>query len=56
MRRLRSYSNDEPIYDGKAYKLSSMYYAGNGGLLLYASHVTRREDGSLEYQMSAVDG
>jgi hypothetical protein len=53
MHQLQSYKQDEPVYDGNAYTLTSTYHAGN--LNMYATHVTS-SGGTPEYHMSQVDG
>jgi len=54
MHKLQSYSQDEPVYDGNAYTITSTYYAGN--LRMYTTHPTQAEDGTTEYHMSTVGG
>lgn len=39
MHSLQSY-NQEPIYDGNAYTVTSTYHAGTGALKLYTTHLT----------------
>ncbi|RFU33639.1 hypothetical protein B7463_g2715, partial [Scytalidium lignicola] len=50
---LQSYKQ-EPVYDNKAYTLTSTYH--NGQLLFYAHHPTAGPENSAEYHMTQIDG
>ncbi|KAI5459609.1 hypothetical protein BGZ63DRAFT_415155 [Mariannaea sp. PMI_226] len=56
MHSLQNYQSNEPLYDGKPYTFSSIYYGGT--LLLYAHHVTapRTPKGMPEYHTTEVGG
>lgn len=56
MHKLQSYGEDEPVYDGNAYTMSTTYHAGTGTLQMYTTHPTQAADGSTEYHMAQVDG
>ena len=53
---LQNYGRAEPIYDGKAYTISSTYHAGAGTLQMYAHHSTRPASPgrSQEYHMTQI--
>ena len=55
MHKLQSYKT-EPVYDSKAYTVTSTYHAGTGSLKLYTTHPTQAEDGSTEYHMTQYKG
>jgi hypothetical protein len=40
MHRIQSYGQDEPVYDGSAYTISTTYHAGSGTLQMYTTHPT----------------
>ncbi|EGD93151.1 hypothetical protein TESG_00705 [Trichophyton tonsurans CBS 112818] len=54
--RLRSYKQDKPVFDNKAYTITSTYLAGT--LKLYTTHPTapRESDGRPEYIMTQLKG
>ncbi|KAF3484266.1 uncharacterized protein GIQ15_03590 [Arthroderma uncinatum] len=54
--KLQSYKQDEPVFDNKAYTITSTYLAGT--LKLYTTHPTapRESDGRPEYIMSQLKG
>ncbi|OJD28049.1 hypothetical protein ACJ73_00555 [Blastomyces percursus] len=54
--RLRSYKQDEPVFDNKAYTITLTYLAGT--LKLYTTHPTapRESDGRPEYIMTQLKG
>ncbi|EGE09048.1 hypothetical protein TEQG_08077 [Trichophyton equinum CBS 127.97] len=54
MHKLQSYKQDEPIYDNKAYTITSTYQASQ--LKLYTTHLTspRESDGRPEYIMTPL--
>ena len=56
MQALQNYGKEKSIYDGKAYTVSSTYYAGT--LKLYAHHVTppTAPGGRPEYHMTRLRG
>lgn len=54
MHKLQSYGQDEPVYDGNAYTITTTYHAGT--LRMYTTHPTQAEDGTTEYHMSTVGG
>ena len=55
MHKLQSYGAGEPVYDNKAYTLSTTYYAGN--LNMYATHPSPPGSGnSPEYHMTQLGG
>ncbi|EFR02618.1 hypothetical protein MGYG_05616 [Nannizzia gypsea CBS 118893] len=54
MHRLQSYRQDKPVYDNKAYTITSTYQSSQ--LKLYTTHLTgpREDDGPLEYIMTPL--
>ncbi|CBX99673.1 hypothetical protein LEMA_P089120.1 [Plenodomus lingam JN3] len=52
---LRSYKQDEPVYDNNAYTMTSIYHGGT--LKMYTSHVVspRSPGGRPQYHMTQVD-
>ena len=40
MHQLQLYEQGEPLYDVGAYRLSTIYHAGNGALQVYTTHPT----------------
>ncbi|KAH6662170.1 hypothetical protein B0J14DRAFT_707781 [Halenospora varia] len=54
MHKLQSYGQDEPVYDGNAYTISTTYH--DGTLRIYTTHPTAGPGNSTEYHMSQVDG
>jgi hypothetical protein len=54
MHKLQSYGQDEPVYDGNAYTITTTYH--DGTLKMYTTHPTQAEDGTTEYHMSQVSG
>ncbi|KGQ07756.1 hypothetical protein BBAD15_g6917 [Beauveria bassiana D1-5] len=56
MHSLKTYGEDEPVYDGNAHAYSSTYH--NGQLMLYAHHVTgpTAERERPEYHMTQLKG
>ncbi|KAH8588715.1 hypothetical protein B0O99DRAFT_638425 [Bisporella sp. PMI_857] len=54
MHKLQSYKEDEPVYDGHAYTISTTYHAGTGTLQMHTTHPTQAPDGSTEYHMTQV--
>lgn len=56
MHELQSYRQDQPIYDGNAYTLTTTYHAGSGSLKLYSTHPTQLADGNIEYHMTPIRG
>ncbi|KAK2590379.1 hypothetical protein QQS21_011942 [Conoideocrella luteorostrata] len=57
MHGLQNYREEEPVYDGNAYTISSTYHAGTGTLQLHAHHITAptAEGEGPEYHMTQID-
>ncbi|RDL40264.1 uncharacterized protein BP5553_00243 [Venustampulla echinocandica] len=55
MHLLQSYKQDQSVYDGDAYTITSTYHAGTGTLQIYITHATKLDDGNTEYHMTQVD-
>ncbi|KAF2182612.1 hypothetical protein K469DRAFT_585737 [Zopfia rhizophila CBS 207.26] len=55
MHSLRSYGEDEPVYDNNAYTITSIYHGGQ--LKMYTSHLTQPSSpgGSPEYHMTQIN-
>lgn len=54
MHKLQSYKQDEPVYDGNPYTITSTYHAGTGTLQMYTTHLTQSTDGTPEYHTTQV--
>ena len=54
MHQMQSYGQNELVYDGKAYSVSTTYHAGTGTLQMYTTHPTQASDGTTEYHMTQV--
>lgn len=54
MHRLQSYREEEPVYDGNAYTITSTYH--DGTLKMYTTHLTQAVNGTTAYHMTQIDG
>ncbi|KAL3420389.1 hypothetical protein PVAG01_08888 [Phlyctema vagabunda] len=52
MHQLQSYGQDEPVYDGNAYTISTTYV--DGQLKIYTTHPGQASDGTTEYHMTQI--
>lgn len=52
MHQLQSYGQDEPVYDGNAYTVSTTYL--DSQLKIYTTYPTQASDGTTEYHMTQV--
>jgi hypothetical protein len=52
MHQLQSYREEEPIYDGNVYIITSTYH--DGTLKMYTTHPTAGPEGSTEYHMTQL--
>jgi hypothetical protein len=52
MHKLQSYGQDEPVYDGNAYTISTTYH--DGTLKMYTTHPTAGPGNSTEYHMTQL--
>ena len=54
MHQLQSYREEEPIYDGNAYTITSTYH--DGTLKMYSTHLTQAIDRTTAYHMTQING